>query len=199
MRIARELHDGTGQSLTSLILQLEALEGVESLEQVRERAAQLRGLVAGTLEEVQRHVRALRPTLLDDLGLVLALERLVEGYRAVTGLKTDFVVQGLGTARLSPTLETTLYRIVQEALTNVVKHARAETVSVLLERRGPAVIAVVEDDGAGFDVAAARNEEKSLGLASMEERASLLGGVLTIESQPGAGTTIVAEVPLDSA
>lgn len=199
-RIARELHDETGQSLTSLALGLQAMEGVESLEEVKVRTAELRSLVAKTLEEVHLLARALRPSILDDLGLVAALERSVKGYEAATGLHIDFYAQGLDGRRLSPHLETALYRIVQEALTNVVKHAQARNVSVLLERRGRAVVAVVEDDGRGFDVAEVRRsqgEDKGLGLIGIEERASLLGGTLTVESRPGMGTTVVVEIPLE--
>lgn len=199
-RIARELHDETGQSLTSLALGLQAMEGVKNLEEVKVRTAELRSLVAKTLEEVHHLARALRPSILDDLGLVAALERSVKGYEAATGLRIDFYAQGLDGKRLSPHLETALYRIVQEALTNVVKHAQARNVSVLLERRGRAVVAVVEDDGRGFDVAAARRsrgDDKGLGLIGIEERASLLGGTLTVESRPGMGTTVVVEIPLE--
>ncbi|MFN3477203.1 MAG: ATP-binding protein, partial [Candidatus Methylomirabilales bacterium] len=199
-RIARELHDETGQSLTSLALGLQALEEVRSLEEVKARTVELRALVAKTLEEVHHLARVLRPSILDDLGLVAALERLAKGYEATTGLRIDFYAQGFDGKRLFPHLETALYRIVQEALTNVVKHAQARNVSVLLERRGRIVIAVVEDDGRGFDVAAVRHSRgdgKGLGLIGIEERVSLLGGTLTVESRPGMGTTVVVKIPLE--
>ncbi|HEV8662950.1 MAG TPA: GAF domain-containing protein [Candidatus Methylomirabilis sp.] len=200
-RIARELHDEIGQLLTSLLLELQGLESLESLEQAKSRTARLRALVAKTLEELQRQVVALRPSILDDLGLIPALERCVEGYEATSGLRIDFVAQRLQGILLPPHLETTLYRIVQEALTNVIKHSRARAASVLLKHRGQAVIAVVEDEGVGFDAAAvqrARGAAKGLGLVSMKERAALVGGRLTIESEAGKGTTIVAEIPLQT-
>lgn len=198
-RIARELHDETGQSLTSLALGLQALEGLERPEELRERTVELRALVAKTLEEVHLLARGLRPSILDDLGLVAALERYVKGYEVATGLRIDFYAHGLDGNRPPPHLEIALYRIVQEALTNVVKHAQARNVSVLLEQRGQAVVAVIEDDGQGFDVDAARHlreDGPGLGLIGIEERVSLLGGTLAVESRPEMGTTVVVEIPL---
>lgn len=200
-RISRELHDETGQSLTSLALGLQALEEVENSEEVKLRAVELRSLVAKTLEEVHLLARGLRPSILDDLGLVAALERYVKGYGAATALHVDFYAQGLDGKRLPPHLETALYRVAQEALTNVAKHAYARNVSVLLERRGQAVVAVIEDDGQGFDVDTIRHFQEDgmgLGLIGIEERVSLLGGTVTVESKPAMGTTVVVEVPLDS-
>jgi signal transduction histidine kinase len=199
-RIARELHDETGQSLTSLALGLQALEGVEHPEELKARTVELRSLVAKTLEEVHLLARALRPSILDDLGLVAALDRCVKGYEAATGLRMDFIARGFDGRRLPLHLETALYRIVQEALTNVVKHAQARNVSVLLERRGRDLVAVVEDDGQGFDIDAARHsrgEGQGLGIIGIEERVSLAGGRFTVESKPGMGTTVVVEMPLE--
>ncbi len=199
-RIARELHDETGQSLTSLALRLQALEGVERPEELKAKTAELRALVAKTLEEVHHLARVLRPSILDDLGLVAAMERCVDAHREASGLRIDFYAQGLDGRRPPPHLETALYRIVQEALTNVVKHAQARNVSVLLEHRGRALVTVVEDDGCGFDVERAlrlRGTSKGLGLIGIEERVSLLGGTLTLESKPGMGTTVVVEIPLE--
>lgn len=198
-RIARELHDETGQSLTSIALGLQALEQVKRSEEITPRAAELRALVARTLEEVHLLARGLRPSILDDLGLVAALERYVKGYEAATRLRIDFYAHGLDGCRPPPQIEIALYRIMQEALTNVVKHARARNVSVLLEYRGQVVVAVVEDDGQGFDVDATRHSRedgKGLGMIGMEERVSLLGGTVTVESKPGMGTTVVVEIPL---
>lgn len=199
-RVARGLHDETGQSLTSLALGLQALEAGECTEEAKARVRDLRALVAKTLEEVHLLARGLRPSILDDLGLVPALERCVKGYEAAAGLRIDFCADGLRARRPPPHLETALYRIVQEALTNVVKHAQARNVSVLLEHRGQAVVAVVEDDGRGFDVDAARDlreDGKGLGIVGIEERASLFGGTLVVESKPGMGTTLVVEIPLE--
>ena len=146
-----------------------------------------------TLQDVRRLAVELRPKALDDFGLVPALERLVETFVEATGIHVEFESQ-LGEGRLPSEVETTLYRIVQESLTNIAKHAGARRVSVLLVRRAGAVTALVEDDGHGFD---AEDELRGgIGLAGMRERLALLDGRLTIESTRGAGTSLVAEVPL---
>ncbi len=198
-RIAQELHDEVGQALTSLLLQLKGVEEADTLEAGRQRAATLRPLVAKTLAEVHNLIRAIRPGSLDELGLAAALERYVQGYAVATELRVDFCAAGLAGASLSPEAETALFRIGQEALTNVARHAKASTLSVTLSRRGDTAVLVVEDDGAGFDVETvrrARRDDGGLGLLGMEERASLLGGRLTVESRPAGGTTVVAEIPL---
>src|SRR5262249_24159637 len=146
-----------------------------------------------TLQDVRRLAVELRPKALDDFGLVPALERLSETFAEQTGIAVDFEPL-LADERLPEDVETALYRIVQEALTNVVKHAQAVRVSVVLARKPTSVSAVVEDDGAGFDPA--RTRDRGLGLVGMRERVELLGGPLTVETRPGAGTTLVAEVPL---
>jgi signal transduction histidine kinase len=189
-RLARELHDETGQALTSVLL---GLKNVETAEDVPAALAELRELVVATLQDVRRLAVELRPKALDDFGLVAAVERLVETFTEVTGISVAFESQ-LGDERLLPEVETTLYRIVQEGLTNVVKHAGATRVSVLLVRRPGAVSALVEDDGHGFDHE--REFDAGMGLAGMRERLALLEGRLTIESGRGAGTSLVAEVPL---
>ena len=149
--------------------------------------------MVATLQDVRRLAVELRPKALDDFGLVPALERLVETFVEATGIHVDFESQ-LGEGRLPSEVETTLYRIVQESLTNIAKHAGARRVSVLLVRRAGAATALVEDDGHGFD---AEDELRGgIGLAGMRERLALLDGRLTIESTRGAGTSLVAEVPL---
>ncbi|MHB8649942.1 MAG: sensor histidine kinase [Gaiellaceae bacterium] len=191
-RLARELHDETGQALSSILLGLKALdESVES-DGARRAVAGVRELVVGTLRDVRRLAVELRPKVLDDFGLVPALERLAETFGAQTGIVVRFE-HGLAGERLPPEVETALYRIVQESLTNVVKHARARTVSIVLVRKPGAVAAVVEDDGEGFDPAGVRRG--GIGLEGMRERVGLLDGRLQVESTPGAGTTLVAEVP----
>jgi len=188
-RLARELHDETGQALTSILLGLKALEDRVGGEAV----AELRELVVATLQDVRRLAVELRPKVLDDFGLVPALERLTATFAEQTGMDVRFET-GLGEARLPEEIETALYRIVQESLTNIVKHAQASAVSVVLTRRPDAVTAVVEDDGTGFDVANVR--EDGFGLEGMRERVRLLGGKMHIESSESSGTTLVAEVPL---
>jgi signal transduction histidine kinase len=192
-RLARELHDETGQALTSILLGLRAVEETGSKKQMHEAAAELRELVVGTLQDVRRLAVQLRPKALDDFGLAPALERLAQTFSESTDIRVDLEAQ-LGEERLPPEVETTLYRIVQEALTNIVKHADASRVSILLVRRGAAATAVIEDDGRGFDPGTVR--EDGLGLLGMRERVELHDGRLTVESQPGSGTTLVVEVPL---
>jgi signal transduction histidine kinase len=191
-RLARELHDETGQALTSILLGLRAVEEAGSGEDARAAVGAVRDLVRSTLQDVRQLAVDLRPSALDDFGLVPALERLVDTFREQTGIAVDF--ESTLPARLPPELETALYRIVQESLTNVVKHARAERVGVVLTRKENAVAVVIEDDGVGFEPGAAR--EGGLGLVGMRERIGLLGGRLEIESRPGSGTTFSAEVPL---
>jgi signal transduction histidine kinase len=190
-RLARELHDQTGQELTSVLLGLRA---VEEAQDDAERAAALgavREQVVETLHDIRRLAVELRPKALDDFGLVPALERLRETFAEQTGMRVELESQIR--ERLPTDVETALYRIVQEALTNVVKHAQASAVSIVLARGDGVVSAVVEDDGRGFS---AEERTDGLGILGMGERLALLGGRLKIESAPGAGTTIVAEVPI---
>ncbi|MBC8264395.1 MAG: GAF domain-containing protein [Anaerolineales bacterium] len=199
-RIARELHDETSQALTSLIVQLKVLEEAGSLTEAQAHIKNLRAAAAKTLEEVHNLALEIRPSVLDDLGLVAALWRYLRGYEGKFRLPVDFQVLGLGGQRLPSQVETALYRIVQEALINVARHARAQSVSLLLENRGSSVVLIVEDDGRGFDVARVMGShlrERNLGLYGMQERASLLGGTVTIESTPGAGTAVFVEIPLE--
>jgi signal transduction histidine kinase len=191
-RLARELHDETGQALTSILLGLKPLERTAESAEARTALESVRELVISTLQDVRRLAVELRPSALDDFGLVPAVERLTETFREQSGLRVDLETQ-LGEERLPSEAETTLYRVIQEALTNVVKHSAAKRVSILLQRKNSAVVAVVEDDGAGFDPSNTRVD--AIGLAGMRERVSLAGGRLQVESSPGAGTTVVAEVP----
>jgi signal transduction histidine kinase len=148
--------------------------------------------VVTTLQDVRRLAVELRPKALDDFGLVSALERLVETFHEQTGIEVDLEPR-LGEERLPFDVETTLYRITQEALTNVVKHAQAKRVSIVLMRRDRSVSAVIEDDGRGFS--SGDSDEDGLGLLGMRERISLVGGRLEVESSPGSGTTLSIEVP----
>jgi two-component system, NarL family, sensor histidine kinase DevS len=192
-RLARELHDETGQALTSILLGLKQVEDAGSADEARAAAAALRPQIVHTLQNVRRLAVELRPSALDDFGVVPAVERLAETFAEKSGVAVD-VEANLDTARLPPEIETALYRIVQEALTNVAKHADATHVSIVLTRRDGSVHALVEDDGRGFG--ASGGEGEGLGLVGMKERVGLLGGRLVIESTEGSGTTIVAEVPL---
>ena len=192
-RLARELHDETGQALTSILLGLKAVEEARDVNGMRAAAEQLRELVVATLQDVRRLAVELRPKALDDFGLAAALERLTNTFAESTGIEVELEA-GLGEQRLPSDLETTLYRIVQEALTNVVKHAHARKVSIVLMRRGSRVTALIEDDGEGFDLEQMRDE--GVGLLGMRERVQVLDGRIKLESSPGVGTTLAVEVPL---
>ncbi len=197
-RIARELHDQTGQSLTSFLVSLKTLE-TASRQDIQRRIADMRQLTAQTLQEVHNLALELRPSSLDDLGLIAVLEQYTVEYAEKFGINTEFHAIGFSQRRLSPETEIAIYRIVQEALTNVAKHAEAKKVSVLLEVRDSSVVAIVEDDGKGFDIkqdSDLNSVKNQLGLYGMYERAELIGGSITIESQPGMGTTIFVEAPL---
>ena len=194
-RIARELHDETAQALTALLVGLRSVEQSTGIEQAREAAGALRASVASALESVKRIARGLRPSILDDLGLEEALERLGAEMTRAHGFSVDVQVTGSHLPRLPEPTEVALYRIAQEALTNVGKHAASKAVSVLVHRDNVTVRLVVEDDGRGFDVADSLSAGQ-LGLVGMRERAHLVRGSMTVESSPGKGTTIGIIVPL---
>jgi signal transduction histidine kinase len=190
-RLARELHDETGQALTSILLGLGSLEDSLSGNEAEASVKNVRQLVVQTLQSVRQLAVDLRPKVLDDFGLVPALERLTEQLREQSDLEVEFLSRLEG--RLPEEIETAVYRIVQEALTNVVKHANARQVSIVLARTDRTVTALIEDDGRGFDPAATR--EGGFGLEGMRERVALLGGTLKVESRRNAGTTVKVEVP----
>jgi signal transduction histidine kinase len=167
------------------------VEEAETDEERAEALAAVREQVVETLHDVRRLAVELRPKALDDFGLVAALERLRDTFSEQTGIRVDLEAN-VGD-RLPSDVETALYRIVQEALTNIVKHAEAGAVSIVLTRSGRAITAVIEDNGRGFTP---DGRSEGLGLLGMGERLALLGGKLKTESSPGAGATIVAEVPL---
>jgi signal transduction histidine kinase len=192
-RLARELHDETGQALSSILLGLKALEEKVEGDGARRAVSDVRELVVATLRDVRRLAVELRPKVLDDFGLVPALERLTHGFAETTRIAVDLEASAI-TERLPPEIETAIYRIVQESLTNVVKHARAGRVSVLLTRADGSIKAVIEDDGTGFDPSA--TDGGGIGLVGMRERIELLDGTLTVESSATTGTTVAVEVPV---
>jgi signal transduction histidine kinase len=185
------LHDETGQALTSILLGLKSIRAASTPEAAERAEGELRELVVAALQDVRALAVELRPSSLDDFGLVPALERLGETLQERSGIPT--AVEATLGERLPPELETVLYRFVQEALTNVVKHAGAARVNVVVGRRDGGVTAVVEDDGQGFDPSDVRQD--ALGLLGMRERLALVGGTLAVESAPGKGTALIAFVP----
>lgn len=195
-RIARELHDDTAQALTSILVRLRLLERSSEEHEVLRNAEELRALTSVALDSVRRMAMDLRPAALDDLGLVPAIEAYAERYSRNWQVKASVEVKGVR-RRLPPDVELVLYRVAQEALTNVAKHAAATTADVLLARRRNEVALSVEDDGAGFEIEdVERTPGEGLGLFGMRERLALVSGELQIESAVGSGTKVTARVPL---
>lgn len=196
-RIAHALHDEAGQLLVSVHLELEDVAR-ELAPPAGERLKEVRRLLDLTEQQLRRLSHELRPTILDDLGLVPALEFLAGGVSARAGL--SITVEGSTEGRLSPLVETALYRSVQEALTNVTKHARATRAAVRLQREARTIRCSVRDDGVGFDVtgASTRRGERGLGLIGIRERIYALGGSLEIVSAPGRGTELLIAIPLET-
>lgn len=199
-RLSRELHDETRQSLWALVVGLNALETVPHLESVREAAQRLHVIAARTLDDIGRLARGLHPGALDDHGLIAAATQYLNDFTASYGIPVEQGVD-LAPERLPPEVEITLYRILQEALTNVARHAQARSVRATLRREAETVELTVMDDGVGFRVEPVRSPRKSggLGLHGMRERASMLGGDVIVASRPGAGTTVTARIPLQAA
>lgn len=198
-RVARGLHDDTAQLLSSLLVRLSLLDQAASMSDVRRHRDELMALAARAVEGVRRLALELRPPELDDLGLAEAMRWYMDDLSTRLGIRVYFGPSA-PTDRLAPTTELVLYRIVQEAMTNVARHAGAKHVQVSLEFRDSTVVLSVEDDGRGFDVAAVLgSKERGMGLMGMQERVSLLGGRLRIQSSPGAGTRVAAEVPRTAA
>lgn len=194
--IARELHDEAGQALASLMVGLHLLEHDSGDQpEVVARSNELKQIVDTVLENLHRLAIDLRPASLDHLGLIPALRQQAETIGEKHKLTVQFATVGR-MERLPVEAETAIYRIVQEALTNVVRHAHASRVDVLLERRGNRLVVVVEDNGVGFDPSSTKDNR--LGMVGMRERAVMLDGSLIVESAPGKGTTIVLEVPCPS-
>jgi signal transduction histidine kinase len=201
-RIARELHDGVGPALASLNLRLRtAGKLVQPNEAAAQELAELAELTRANIQDIRRLIYDLRPAVLDELGLVAALEEYVERYEEEQGLQVRLRVPE-GKERLPGPLETTLFRVIQEGLTNAARHAKAQQVEVTLDWDEGQVVLRIADDGQGFDLREAAGRAKGgrhLGLWSMRERVEQLGGRLQIESQPGSGTTIEATVPVKDA
>ena len=194
-RMARELHDQAGQTLTVLIAGLGAME----VNPNSRRPSDLRALAAEAYREVHDLSRKLRPWALDDAGLVAALQEHCRSFANRFGVRVDCEAVGLDGGRLPGEMEITFYRIVQEALTNAVRHGKAGVVQVLLQRRNGNVLAVIEDDGCGFNTGLWQAQSKEgghLGLLGIQERANLFGGRFSVESRPGAGTALFVEIPV---
>ena len=195
-RIARELHDEAGQSLTALLLQLAGLEAMlpAGTEEAKRHLAELQTLTASIVEEVRRLMQDLRPSLLDDLGLIPAVRSYAKTQLEQSGVKCQIDVQGVK-RKLAPPVETALFRIFQEAITNIAKHAEAKNSSIELRFKDSSFEARISDDGCGFDAVNSRTTWQTFGLLGIEERVAILGGTLRIDSQEGRGTKIHLTVP----
>jgi PAS domain S-box-containing protein len=195
-RMAREMHDQFGQQLSTLTLKLAALKGEHGQHaQLREQLESLEVIVKQLDRDVSFLAWELRPTTLDDLGLQAALTKYLRIWSKQFGVVAELHVSGMEKDRIAPEIETTLYRIAQEALNNVAKHARATKVDMILERQPEQVSLIVEDNGVGFDPQEGLGNGE-LGLIGMRERASLVGGTIEIESNPGSGATIFVRIPV---
>ena len=199
-RVSRDLHDDIGQALTSVLLGLHLIEssaqhGIDVGDDTSRRVDELRQLVGDALRRTRHLAFELRPTVLDDVGLAPALARLVADTSERSGVSVDAVVDSAPElAKVSSDIATVVYRVVQEALTNVVRHARATSASVAVTAAGGRLRALVEDNGIGFDPTDPAHGH--LGLQGMSERAEIVGGTVRVASVSGSGTTIVLEIPL---
>jgi two-component system sensor histidine kinase NreB len=194
-RIARELHDGVGQALYSILVGLNVIGQSNLNEQMKQHVAQIQQMTVKAMEEVKRMALELRPSALDDLGLLPAIRSLMKRVEQMFGLKVDLDVRG-NRRRYPAAVETALYRIVQEAMTNTVKYAQTDRLAIVFEDKGSELSVTIVDDGVGFDPEQVEKTGNGLGLFGMRERAQLLGGTVEIRSAPGEGTTVFVKIPL---
>jgi two-component system, NarL family, sensor histidine kinase UhpB len=198
MRIARELHDDTAQSLAALLIRVRLLRAIEDPAARDAALEEFRRQLGDALERVRRIARGLRPPALDELGLVPALESHVRSLSETVGIPIRMEAEPIENLLTRPA-ELALYRIAQEALSNAVRHSHPRQVTVRIERRGGDIRLTVRDDGCGFRVEEMyQSEERGLGLFGMQERASYVGGSVTIRSRPAQGTVVVAVIPTRS-
>ncbi len=194
-RLARDLHDSVGSLLTSIAVSLRALEETEASPKRRTELETLRGHTKMMLDETRRLIHGLHPIVLEAHGLEEAVRQYATEWATSNNITTDIHMNRVDRPhRLSPSIETALYRIVQEALANVAKHAQASTVSILLRREGGRVRLIIEDDGRGFS-AETTPPGQSFGIRTISERAAQHGGKLALESAPGTGTSVYVEIP----
>lgn len=198
-RIARELHDQVCQSLSALLLKMQAHGQVD--ESVRELKDGCEARILGIIDEVRRMARDLRPTILDDYGLEMALARHIEEISSRVGLTIDYqyISSPDCSERLPAPVEVGLYRIAIEALDNIVVHASASRASAIVLRQRSKLMLLIEDDGCGFDYSSIRKDlDRCVGLIGMEERVTLMGGAFQVESTPQKGTTVRVEIPVEN-
>jgi signal transduction histidine kinase len=199
-RIARELHDETSQSLVGLVMRVDAIKDVSDGDagKLQNTLLDIKGLAVKTIDNVHKIIFDLRPSILDDLGLLSAIRWYAGNRLEPLGIQTRVEVTGEET-KLSPQVEIALFRVVQEAINNIVKHAEAHSVMLGIEFGTSSIVIEVEDDGLGFDIDAVNlipDKAQGVGRLGMRERVALLDGRISIESQLGKGTHIVIEIPL---
>lgn len=202
-RVAREMHDGLGQSLTSMLVGLRAVEELTNEQAVRRHLEELRRIASSTHDEVRRMARGLRPSALDDVGLFAALERFCQDVFAATAGKVEVCVEGSAdteSIRIDPAVETACFRIVQEATANAIRHGGARLIRVTLARHASNLELAINDNGRGAASPAAMDgdagESASLGLWSVRERVALLSGTVETRSRPGQGLSLLCRIPL---
>lgn len=196
-RISRELHDETGQALTSLLIQLKILEKSDNLQDVKIHVEELRQRTAQTLQEIRRLAADLRPAALDDLGLISALEGYIYEFSRKANIAVEFHPHSVGNVRLPYEVEILLYRVIQESLTNTARHADATHVEVSFSYANDRITVSIHDDGKGFNTTEVLNtDNRSLGILGMRERIELLGGQFQLISAPGKGTHVQVELSL---
>lgn len=196
-RVAREIHDGPAQSMANVVLRTELVEKVfihEGIEKAREELNEIKGMIRESLTDVRRIIFNLRPMALDDLGLVPTLKRYIEELSKKN--HTDFEFKTFGKEnRLPPAMEVALFRLVQESLNNVIKHAKATDVQLKLEFQRDRIFLIVSDNGIGFDMK--QKTREGFGILGMKERIKLLEGQIVIQSAPGKGTKLFLSIPLN--
>ncbi len=191
--ISRELHDEVGQSLSALLMEAGNAARVPDTAEVRRHVDSIKKLAEASVQVIRNMTLLLRPSMLDDFGLVLALEWQAREISKRTGLRVQVAAED-SAGDLPDELKTCIYRVVQEALHNCARHSQAKSVRVVVEQERSKILLTVEDDGRGFDV----RRTRGLGLIGMEERVNHLGGVFQVRSAPGSGTRVAVELPLAS-
>jgi len=201
-KISRELHDVIAQTLTGINVRLAALKGesMDSMKDLQTKISSTQRMVEKSVDIVHRFARELRPSVLDDLGLIPALETYLKSYMEDTGIRVTLTVFA-GIEQAEGDLRTVLYRIAQEALTNVVRHAKVSQAEVIIQEVDGLIRMEIKDNGQGFEVdgtSKAKTKNNRLGLLGMRERVEMVGGTFCVESAPGTGTTVRVEVPVSS-
>jgi two-component system sensor histidine kinase DegS len=199
LRVSRQMHDGPAQTMTNLVLRAEICERLLDMDTNRAKTelSGLKSAVNSTLQETRRFIFDLRPMILDDLGLEPTLRRYLQQFTENNKIEAGVTINGLN-GRLPGQLEVAVFRIVQEALTNVKQHAHATHAQVTVEASDDSIQITVEDDGAGFNVEDAKlRDSKKMGLATMRQRVDMFGGQLNIESTPGRGSRIITTLPTE--